>query len=90
MSDLHNGTQLVSALTAAMQNSLKAYNDYHAWLADLVSSGASCGSNPSQDSNYVAAGNADIAATSSKDAFLGIWNPMAPGYGQQTYTDTGF
>jgi hypothetical protein len=90
VSGLPNGTQLVSALTTAMQNSLNADNDYHAWLADLVSSGAACGSNPNQDSNYVAAGTADTAATNSKDAFLAIWNPMAPQYGQQTYTDTGF
>ena len=90
VSGLPNGAQLVSALTSAMQNSLNADNDYHAWLADLVSSGAACGSNPSQDPNYVAAGTADSAATTSKEAFVAIWDPMAPRYGQQTYTDTGF
>jgi eukaryotic-like serine/threonine-protein kinase len=73
-----------------MQNSLNADNDFHAWLADLVTSGTACGSNPNQDSNYVAAGNADTASTTSKNAFLNLWNPMAPDYGQQTYTDTGF
>ena len=90
VSGLPNGAQLVSALTSAMQNSLNADNDYHAWLADLVSSGAACGSNPSQDPNYVAAGTADSRATTSKEAFVAIWNPMAPRYGQQAYTDTGF
>ena len=35
-------------------------------------------------------GNASAAATTSKKAFVAIWNPMAPHYGQQTYTDTGF
>ena len=45
---------------------------------------------PNQDSNYVAGRNASAAATTSKDAFLAIWNPMAPRYGQQTYSDTGF
>ncbi len=64
--------------------------DYHAWMADLVSSGNSCGSNPNQDTNYVNGGNASAAATTSKNAFLAIWNPMAPQYGQQTYTVTGF
>ena len=87
---LPNGAQLVSAFTTAMQNSLNADNDFHAWLADLVSSGNTCGSNPNQDSNYVAAGNADTASTASKAAFVNLWNPMAPEYGQQTYTDTGF
>ena len=61
-----------------MQNSLNADNDYHAWLADLVSSGATCGPNPNQDSNYVAAVSADSAATTSKQAFVAIWDPMAP------------
>ena len=87
---LPNGAQLISALRTAIQNSLDADNDYHAWMADLVSSGNSCGSNPNQDSNYVNGGSASSAATTSKEAFLSLWNPMAPTYGQQTYTDTGF
>ncbi|HEV2258979.1 MAG TPA: protein kinase [Streptosporangiaceae bacterium] len=87
---LPNGPQLVSALRTAMQNSLNADNDYHAWMADLVSSGNTCGSNPNQDSNYVNGGTASSDATTSKNAFLSLWNPMAPTYGQQTYTDTGF
>lgn len=90
VSGLPNGTQLVSALTTAMQNSLNADTDYHAWMADLVSSGNTCGSNPNQDSNYVDGGTASSDATTSKDAFLTLWNPMAPTYGQQTYTATGF
>jgi serine/threonine protein kinase len=90
VSGLPNGTQLVSALTTAMQDSLNADNDYHAWMADLVSSGNTCGSNPNQDSNYVNGGTASSDATTSKNAFLSLWNPMAPTYGQQTYTATGF
>jgi hypothetical protein len=90
VSGLPNGTQLVSVLTTAIQNSVKADNDYHAWLADLVSSGAACGSNPNRDPKYMAAGTASAAATTSKLAFVAIWNPMAPRYGQQTYTATGF
>ena len=90
VSGLPNGTQLVSTLTTAMQNSLNADNDYHAWMADLVSSGNTCGSNPNQDSNYVNGGTASSDATTSKNAFLSLWNPMAPTYGQQTYTATGF
>ena len=90
VSGLPNGAQLVSTLTAAMQNSLNADNDYHAWMADLVNAGSTCGSNASQDSNYVAGGAASSAATTSKNDFLAIWNPMAPRYGQQTYSATGF
>jgi hypothetical protein len=83
---LPNGAQLVSALRTAMQNSLDADNDYHAWMADLASSGTSCGS----DSNYAAALTADTASTTSKEAFVKLWNAMAPTYGQPTYTYTGF
>ena len=90
VSGLPNGAQLVSTLTTAMQNSLSADNDYHAWMADLVNAGSACGSNASQDSNYVAGGTASSAATTSKTNFLAIWNPMAPRYGQQTYSATGF
>jgi hypothetical protein len=90
VSGLPNGAQLVSTLTTAMQNSLNADNDYHAWMADLVNAGSSCGSNASQDSNYVAGGTASSAATTSKTDFLAIWNPMAPRYGQPTYSPTGF
>jgi hypothetical protein len=87
---LPNGAQLVSALKTAMQNSLNADNDYHAWMADLASSGNSCATNASQDSNYAAAVTADGAATTSKEAFVNLWNPMAPTYGQPTYSDNGF
>jgi hypothetical protein len=90
VSGLPNGTQLVGALTTAMQNSLNADTDYHAWMADLVSSGNTCGSNSNQDSNYVNGVTASGDATISKNAFLRLWNPMAPTYGQQTYTVTGF
>ena len=90
VSGLPNGTQLVSALTTAMQNSLNADNDYHAWMADVASSGSSCATNASQNPNYADALTADGAATTSKEAFVNLWNPMAPTYGQPTYSDNGF
>ena len=90
VSGLPNGAQLVSTLTTAMNNSLAADRDYQAWMADLVSSGSTCGSGASQDSSYQAGGTASAAATTSKNAFLALWNPMAPRYGQPTYSVTGF
>ena len=87
---LPNGAQLVSALKTAMQNSLNADNDYHAWMADVASSGSSCATNASQNPNYADALTADGAATTSKEAFVNLWNPMAPTYGQPTYSDNGF
>jgi hypothetical protein len=89
-SSLPNGAQLVSDFTTAMQNSLNADNDYHAWLADLVNEGVSCPSSSSQDPNYTNAVSVDSASTASKQAFVALWNPMAPQYGQQTYSDSDF
>lgn len=90
VSGLPNGAQLVSALTAAMQKSLDADKDYQAWMADLASPGTACGSDPNQDSHFAAAGTASSSATTAKNAFLAIWNAMAPRYGQPTYSVTGF
>jgi Protein kinase domain len=89
-SGLPNGAQLISALTAAMQQSVTADRYYQNWMADFARSGYACGSDPSQNTNYLAGQNASAQAAAAKKAFLDIWNPMAPSYGQKTYSDTGF
>jgi serine/threonine protein kinase len=89
-SSLPHGAQLISELSAAMQNSVHADQDYQSWMADSASSGGGCASNPAQDSNYQAGTSASVQATAAKEAFLNYWNPIAPGYGQKTYTSTGF
>ena len=89
-SGLAGGAQLISTLETAMQDSVNADKDYQHWMMDFANSGNPCGSDPGQDSNYVAGQNASIAATTAKNAFLGSWNPMAPRYGQQTYSSTDF
>ena len=86
---LPHGPRLVSDLSAAMENSVAADRDYQSWMADSTSSGG-CGSNPAQDSNYQAGQTASAEATAAKNNFLDIWNPMAPSYGQQTYSSTDF
>ena len=90
VSRLPHGTQLVSTLTTTMQDSVAADKDYQSWMKDFASSGSPCGSDPSQDPNYADAVNVSAAATSAKSAFVAIWNPMAPRYGQQVYASTGF
>ena len=90
VSGLPSGTQLVSTLTTTMQDSIAADKDYQSWMKDFASSGSPCGSNPSQDSNYGAAVNVSGAATTAKSAFVAIWDPMAPRYGQPVYSSTGF
>jgi len=90
VSGLPHGTQLVSTLTTTMQDSVAADKDYQSWMKDFASSGSPCGSDPSQDPNYANAVNVSTAATTAKNAFVAIWNPMAPRYGQQVYASTGF
>jgi len=90
VSGLPYGPQLVSTLTTAMQDSIAADQDYLTWMDDFASSGSPCRSDPNQDSYYAAAVTASNAATIAKNAFVAIWNPMAPRYGQPPYSDTGF
>jgi eukaryotic-like serine/threonine-protein kinase len=90
VSGLPNGTRLVSTLTTTMQDSIAADTDYQSWMRDFANSGSPCGSDPGQDSNYAAGVNVSNAATTAKNAFVAIWDPMAPRYGQRVYTNTEF
>ena len=84
-SGLASGAQLISTLTAAMQQSVTADRYYQNWMADFA-----CGSDPSHNTNYLAGQNASTKATAAKQAFLDTWNPMAPRYGQKTYSYRDF
>jgi hypothetical protein len=90
LSDLPNGARLVSTLTTAMEDSYVANYDYYAWVTDLAQAGDKCGSNSSLNSNYFDATTASLNATTAKQAFVAIWNPMASRYKQPTYTYTDF
>ena len=88
-SGLPHGAQLVTRLTTAMQDSITADRDYQGWMAGVASSGG-CGSNPATDPSYAAGQQASGQATAAKNAFLAIWNPMAPAYRQPAYSSTDF
>jgi hypothetical protein len=90
VSGLPNGSQLISTLTTVMQDSIAADKDYQDWMRDFASSGSRCGSDPSQDQNYAAAVNVSGQATIAKNAFVAIWDPMAPRYEQQSYSSAEF
>jgi len=90
VSGLPDGAQLVSTLTTTMRDSIASDKDYQSWMKDFASAGSPCGSDPRQDSNYAAAVNVSGEATIAKNAFVAIWNPMAPRYGQPVYSSTGF
>jgi hypothetical protein len=87
---LTNGQQLVSSLTTAMQQSVQADKDYQAWMTDFANQGNPCGSDPNQDPNYAAGQSTSTSANNAKQTFVGLWNPMAPGYGQRTYQPVDF
>jgi hypothetical protein len=90
VSGLPNGSQLVSSLTTVMQDSIAADKDYQGWMRDFASSGSPCGSDPNQDENYAAAVNVSGQATIAKNAFVAIWDPMAPRYEQRSYSSSEF
>lgn len=87
---LPSGAQLISTLTTAMQHSIAADRHYQNWMADFAASGSGCGADPGQNPEYAVGQDASAAATKAKGAFLDLWNPMAPRYGQQTYASTDF
>ena len=84
-SGLPDGARLISALTVAMRQSVTADQHYQNWMAAYA-----CGSDPGQNADYLAGQNASATATAAKKAFLDVWNPMAPGYGQTTYSRADF
>lgn len=90
VSGLPNGTRLVGTLTTTMQDSIAADKDYQSWMRDFANSGSPCGSDPGQNPHYADAVKVSGAATTAKDAFVAIWDPMAPRYGQPPYSSTGF
>jgi ABC-type Fe2+-enterobactin transport system substrate-binding protein len=74
--------QLLQDLTGAWQASYQADQDYAAWASDENSNGCA---DDTSDSNLLAATDPDNRATTDKQAFVGLWNPIASQYGLTTY-----
>jgi len=73
--------QMLSDLTNAWQASLSVDNDYARWAGDESSSGCTL-----QDPSYAAAETPNEQATANKNAFVGLWNPIAGQYSLPQYT----
>jgi len=71
-------------LTGAWQASIAADNDFAQWANDEISNG--CVQDDTSDPGSVAANGPDAQATTDKQAFVSVWNPMAAQYGLTTYT----
>jgi len=83
VSALPNGTNLKADLLQALRLSMRIDNNYLSWAQQQQSSSCSVGTNSSY---YQAATSADPQASSIKNQFLGLWNPVASTYGFQNLT----
>jgi hypothetical protein len=77
-----DGPRLVSTMAKAMDDSIKADQDYQAWVQDVLGGRIACSADPARDANYAAAQLASAQATSDKNAFAAQWNDMASQYGE--------
>ena len=73
--------QMLTDLTNAWQASLSVDNDYAQWASDESSSGCTL-----QDPGYSAAETPNEDATTDKDAFVSLWNPVAQQYTLAQYS----
>jgi hypothetical protein len=76
--------QMLQALTGAWLASATADRDFAQWAEDELSKG--CTQNDQADPNFQAAAAPDAQATTDKQAFVSLWNPIAAQYGLTSYT----
>ena len=74
---------MLAALTSAWQNSMQADQDFAKWAQDESSSCAP--GSETTDANFLAANGPDHQATTDKQTFVGMWNPIATEYHLTTY-----
>jgi hypothetical protein len=74
---------MLQDLTSAWQASIVADKDFAQWANDEITHG--CVQNDTSDPGSVAANGPDTQATTDKQAFVSIWNPIATQYGLTTY-----
>ena len=88
LSHLPQSTALVSALTNAWHSSADSDGSYAQWAAHERSK--VCVPNDSGDSQYQAALAADGHASSAKQQFTSLWNPIATSLGLQQWQPNQF
>ena len=74
---------LITNLRGAWQSSMEADKAYAQYSQDQISNG--CVKNDTADPNYQAAIGPDGHATTYKQNFVALWNPIAMQYGLPTY-----
>jgi len=74
---------MLAALTSAWRASAKVDTDLAAWAQDMA---AGCSRHKAAtDPNWKASGVPDRQATTGKQDFVRLWNPLAGKYGLKTY-----
>src|SRR2546421_311406 len=76
---LSNGKQVQAALVAALTSSWQADQKYTAWAQGVAQNG--CSGHAPHDANYTGAQAASGSATTAKQQFVSLWNPVAQAYG---------
>jgi hypothetical protein len=79
---------LVSDLTQAWQASIAADQAYANWANDEITQG--CVRNDTSDPGYQATGTPNRQASTDKDSFVTLWNPVASAYGLTQYSADQF
>ncbi len=80
-----DGRAVVSSLLTAWNASVASDQAYAGYAQDEKLK-ATCVPNDQSDANFRAAQAADQRASTTKEEFLSLWNPVARRYGQPTYT----
>ncbi len=80
---LPNGPQMVAALNSGLQASVEADRHYIDWMTDMVNAG-SC---PINDPALQSAATASQQATTAKQTFVALWNPIAAQYNLTQYAE---
>jgi hypothetical protein len=76
-------SSMLQDLTSAWQASIAADTDFARWANDEITHG--CVPNDTSDPGSVAANAPDAEATTDKQAFVSMWNPIAAQYHLTTY-----
>jgi len=83
---LTNGTQLRTAVVQALTSSWQADQKYTDWAQAVAQAG--CSGHAPHDDNYTAAQAASGSATTAKQQFVALWNPIAKTYGLQNRSES--
>lgn len=75
--------QMVQSLTSAWQASEQVDEDYASWASNEFENG--CVANDTSNAFYQEANTPNQEATTDKQTFANLWNPIATQYGLSTY-----